>query len=55
VTLRDQVARLAKHTTSYLGHLDHRCDRLCLGEAKGRIRLNKVIGQPVRDNKFFNV
>jgi hypothetical protein len=45
VTSRDQVARLAKPTTPYLGHLDVRSR-----SRKGK-EGNEVIGSPVRDNK----
>jgi hypothetical protein len=45
VTSRDQVARLAKPTTPYLGHLDVR-SRSRRGKEE-----NEVIGSPVRDNK----
>jgi hypothetical protein len=45
VTSRDQVARLAKTTTPYLGHLYVR-SRSRRGKEE-----NKVIGSPVQDNK----
>jgi hypothetical protein len=44
VTSRDQVERLVKPTTPYLGHLDGLSRSR---EGEGKIRLNEVIGQPV--------
>jgi hypothetical protein len=47
VTSRDHVARLAKPTTPYLGHL------LVRSKSRKGIEDNKVIVVPVWDNKQF--